>query len=266
MSKGSSCTDSFVSVTPELAKVGVRVPPFSPEDPALWFAQMEGQFSLAGITVDSTKFYYVSAQLDHHIAKEVKDIITNPPSENKYLKLKTELIRRLSASQERKVRQLLTHEELGDRKPSQFLRHLQTLAGTDVPEDFLRTLWAGRLPTNLQTLVASQRKLSLSDVAELADQVYDIVPSTPQVATTEIAMDEMSRQISELTKQMSELRAQLGNYRHRSRSRTRVKQRFRSKSRDTSMCWYHNRFGNKATRCTAPCSFKTLGNATGSRK
>ncbi|XP_075990346.1 uncharacterized protein LOC142985997 [Anticarsia gemmatalis] len=120
----------------EVLRVSVRVPPFWPEEPALWYAQVESQFALSRITTDETKFCYLVAQLDHQYAVGVKDVITNPPATDKYLKLKTELIKRLSALQERRVKQLLTHEELGDRKPSQFLRHLSVLAGPSVPADF----------------------------------------------------------------------------------------------------------------------------------
>ncbi|XP_063530698.1 uncharacterized protein LOC134741736 [Cydia strobilella] len=42
------------------------------------------------------------AQLEPQYAAEVEDIITSPPEEDKYGKLKTELIKRLSASRERK--------------------------------------------------------------------------------------------------------------------------------------------------------------------
>lgn len=90
--------------TVELAKVGVRVPPFYPDDPALWFAQTEGQFMLSGITADSTKFYFVSSQIDHQYAREVSDIITNPPEKGKYELLRTELIKRMSASKEKQIR------------------------------------------------------------------------------------------------------------------------------------------------------------------
>lgn len=112
-------------------------------------SQAEAQFVLSKITTDKAKFYYVSGQLDHQYAVEVKDIVTTPPATGKYEKLKTELIKRLSASQENKVKQLLIHEELGDRKPSQFLRHLLHLAGPAVPKDCIRTLWSSRLPTML---------------------------------------------------------------------------------------------------------------------
>ncbi|CAH2087214.1 unnamed protein product [Euphydryas editha] len=41
---------------------------------------------------------------------------------------------------ERQVQLLLIHEELGDRKPSQVLRHLCNIAGQMVPDYFLRTI------------------------------------------------------------------------------------------------------------------------------
>lgn len=159
----------------ELCKVVMRVPPFWPEEPEIWFAQVEGQFEVSKITTDSTKFYYVSSNLDPLYAKEVKDIITSPPTTDKYKKLKEELIKRLSASRERKIQQLLMHEELGSRKPSQFLRHLQSLAGAAIPDDFIRSIWCSRLSSNLQTLIASQPTSTLETSADLADRVYDIV-------------------------------------------------------------------------------------------
>ncbi|XP_061717557.1 uncharacterized protein LOC133525286 [Cydia pomonella] len=159
-------------LTAESFRVGVKVPPFYPDKPALWFAQLEGQFRLSRVTTDETKFYYAMAQLEPQYAAEVEDIITSPPDEDKYGKLKTELIKRLSASRERKVQQVLNLEELGDRKPSQFLRHLQHLAGPGLPEDFLRSIWVNRLPQRTQDIVASQLKSSLEDLAELADRHY----------------------------------------------------------------------------------------------
>lgn len=278
---GTSTTDTTHGLggPSNLFRVGVKIPPFWPEEPQVWFAQVEGHFTLSGITTDTTKFYYVIAQLDNQYAAEVKDIITSPPATGKYETLKVELIKRLTASAEKRVQQLLIHEELGDRKPSQFLRHLRSLAGPKVPDDFLRTLWASRLPHNLQTVIATQPKTSsLEVVAELADSVYDIVPSVPQstqVATVKSSTQvndlvaEMSKQIASLTRQVASLRAGHSRSRSRSRSRHRPHYRTRSNSRSNGLCWYHNRFGTKANRCTTPCSFQSSApseNTSGSRK
>jgi len=41
---------------PEVGRVGVRMPEFTPTDPELWFNIVDRSFSAAGITVDATKF------------------------------------------------------------------------------------------------------------------------------------------------------------------------------------------------------------------
>ncbi|XP_015438096.1 PREDICTED: uncharacterized protein LOC107193207, partial [Dufourea novaeangliae] len=122
---------------------------------------LDAQFVLRGITQEDTKFHHVVAQLDAKSAQEVEDILLTPPAENKYTRLKDELVARLSTSKQRKIKQLLEHEERGDRTPSQFLRHTRSLAGNDVPEDFIRTLWPSRLPVFMQSVLATQDGVEL---------------------------------------------------------------------------------------------------------
>jgi hypothetical protein len=98
----------------------------------MWFSQAEAQFSLVGISSETTKFFHVISQLDHLYAAEVEDIITSSPERDPYTTLKTELVRRLTPSREQRIRQLLMLVEMSDRKPFQFLWHLRRLA-SDVP-------------------------------------------------------------------------------------------------------------------------------------
>jgi hypothetical protein len=123
----------------------------------MWFAQAKAQFTLAGISSERIKFCHVISQLDHRYAMEVEDIITSPPERDPYTTLRTELVRRLSPSREQRIRHLLTLEEMGDLKPSQFLRHLRSLA-SDVPDDFLRSIWSSRQPPNVQAILAGQHQ------------------------------------------------------------------------------------------------------------
>jgi hypothetical protein len=275
-----------VSTAPssDICKVGVRVPPFWPEEPEIWFSQIEGQFMIAGITNDLTKFHYVISQLDRQFSKEVKDIITNPPATDKYPKLKSELISRLSDTNERQIQQLLHHEELGDRKPSQFLRHLQGLAAKRITDDVLRMMWTNRLPASIQTVLAAHPSASLDILADLADRIQDIGPRcacSSHVASTSYSsgpdqprssMDAMAREIAELRKQVQSLRTQdHGSGRSRSRNRNRSRRQSRSSTRSQSsyrkfpICWYHSKHGENANKCIHPCDYRKSGNATGSR-
>ncbi|XP_071576404.1 uncharacterized protein [Temnothorax nylanderi] len=168
----------------QVGRVSVRIPPFWNDEPELWFAQLEGQFVLSGITADTTKYSCAIAQLDSRQIKEIKDIITQPPEENKYEAVKRALIQRLTVSQEQRTRQLLELEEIGDRKPSQFLRHLRTLAGSNVPDSLLRTLWLGRLPTQMQMVLATRIDDPLNDVAEQADRIHEMTSKAVIAATS----------------------------------------------------------------------------------
>ncbi|XP_050508079.1 uncharacterized protein LOC126885539 [Diabrotica virgifera virgifera] len=178
MTDGNTSDNTSASVD----RISVKIPPFWPNDPEIWFLQVENQFTLANITSDATKFNYVVANLDTAYILEVRDIIVSPPATERYAKLKSELIKRLSASQQQKIKRLLEHEELGDRRPSQFLRHLQSLAGTTVPDNIVRSLWLGRLPASTQAILATQAKASLDAVAELADTISEAIAPRAQIS------------------------------------------------------------------------------------
>jgi hypothetical protein len=109
--------------------------------------------------------------LDHRNAAEVEGIITSLPERYSYTKLRNELVQRLCPSRELRIRQLLTFEELGDRKTSQFLRHLRDLE-PDVPEDILRNNWSSRLPHNIEATLASQQECSLDAAARSAHRIF----------------------------------------------------------------------------------------------
>jgi hypothetical protein len=79
----------------EVSRVTVQLLPFWAERPAVWFAQAEAQFFLAGIISEKTKFCHVILQLDHRYDAELEDIITSLPEGDPYTTLRTELIRQL---------------------------------------------------------------------------------------------------------------------------------------------------------------------------
>jgi hypothetical protein len=188
----------------EIARVAVRLPPFWAKQPDVWFAQAEAQFSLAGITSERTKFHHVISQLDHRYAAEVRDIITSPPQQEPYTKLRTELLDRLSPSGEQRFRQLLTPDAMGDRKPSQYLTHLRSLA-PEVPDNLLRTIWTSQLPTDIQITLAAQSDVQLDAAAHCANRITEDV-SRPVLASIGTPTNaELEKQMEELSSRMEAL-------------------------------------------------------------
>ncbi|XP_011707926.1 PREDICTED: uncharacterized protein LOC105462772 [Wasmannia auropunctata] len=284
---------------PEVSRVGMRMPEFTPADPELWFSIVDRSFQAAGITIDATKFGYALTAIGPRYSTEVRDIIMNPPNERAYETLKTELIKRLSLSQEHKTRRLLEHEEIGDRKPSQFLRHLRTLAGSVVGDQVLRTIWLSRLPTYIQPHLVTRHADTNDQLADIADAIVEATRApTFQVAETartpviqnandtsaiEARMEVKFAQLQlalqqEMTEKLSALQRSIeaigeGRSRRENRGRegafrTRSRSRSRSRSRghvSNGLCWFHWRFGPDARRCEPPCSAQQQGNAGASR-
>ncbi|XP_037280319.1 uncharacterized protein LOC119173621 [Rhipicephalus microplus] len=188
-------------------RVAVKLAPFWAEAPDVWFAQVEAQFSTARITQDRTCYDYVVAHLDSRYAAEVRDILANSPADDRYLHLKRELIRRLSPSQDEKVRNLLQHEELGDRKPSQLLRYMRDLLGsTPVDDCLLHIIWLQRLPPHAQAILQAQPNLPLDQLSRIADQVVEIsLPASPLTVNafdTRQSRSELARCVDEITSQL----------------------------------------------------------------
>ncbi|CAK9819243.1 SGCZ [Anthophora plagiata] len=194
MTDSSGNTNATTGVPAAVDRVAVRIPEFCPGDPEMWFSMIERSFEASGVMSENTKFGYVLGALNTRYAAEVRDIIMNPPASEPYTKLKIEFIRRLSVSQEQKTRRLLEHEEIGDRKPSQFLRHLRELAGTAIPDNVLRTLWMGRLPGNMQVILTTQRDTELDKVAELADAIAETMTPRSHIAEAAITGPNTHRQ------------------------------------------------------------------------
>ena len=151
---------------------------------------MEAQFTTKGVTAQKTRFDYVIVSLSPEFATEVWDVILKPPTDHAYDTLKTQLIKRTAASEQRKLQQLFSGEELGDCKPTQLLRRMQQLVGnklgTTDNDSFLRELFLPRLPPNVRMILASSdSSLTLDKLAELADKFAEVaLPTVARVIET----------------------------------------------------------------------------------
>lgn len=249
------------------ATTRIKLPAFWEGHPRLWFAQAEAQFDLYRITSDYRKYLHIIANLDISVAKEVEDIISDPPIKDKYETLKREIIKRLSLSEEKRIRQLLSNEELGDRTPSQFLRHLKSLIGDlNITDDLLRTIWSQRLPNNIQVLLQCHQDMNVTKLAELADNVYDILSSSSKDLTLASVTDNVHSEISNLTNMVKQLKTQIDDLTteiHKIKESKTTKFRRRSitphknsnSDKEQSLCYYHKTYGDKAHRCRPPCEF-----------
>lgn len=249
--------------------VSMKIPPFWTDDPVLWFAQLESQFSSAGVSRDVSKFHAVTGALEQRYAAVVRDIILNPPATDKYLRLKSELIRRFVPSTESRIKQLLQSEEMGDRTPSQFLLHLRSLGDKVVNDDLLRILWLSRLPLRMQDILAAASTTDLDAMSLIADRISENSKIPSQVSTGEYLLpeslqtklNEMGQQIAFLSSakrssKRTDCQCNCNGHTSQDRNQTQRVKSIEPSHQAEGICWYHRTYGDRATQCRQPCNFE----------
>lgn len=235
-----------------------KPPSFWASNPTMWFTVLEADFEFSGIRSDNRKFLAVVRSLDEKTINKIADIVTHPPETEKYDSLKKALIDRISPSEDSNLQKLLKDIQLGDRKPSELLREMQTLAGTQVSNELVKRLWFQRL-SHQATSILTISKEPLESLATMADKIVEtyqfnsshimsIDPNIPSSSSTS------NNTTSDLVAQINELRREVKNLKT-----SFTKKRDRSKSpkgkSQTGLCFYHQRFKTKALKCTQPCSW-----------
>lgn len=279
--------------TAGISHFAVRLPQYWSHNPAIWFHQVDCQFALANITAQLTKYRHVVSALPPDVAAEVTDLLLAPLPANPYDALRNAIIERTTQSERKRLQQLLSAEEIGDRRPTQFLRHMQALLGaraSTFDEQILKELFLQRLPPTVQVLLATAANLPLSQLAAHADAIVDATSSFPPGIPTPPGLGHIahlpptpvtptpapvqphagaSDTQQELLALLSALRSDIRNRPNSrdsrgsparrgapSRSPPR-RQRPRTPPRDnpSSFCWYHWTFGSRARNCASPCAW-----------
>jgi tRNA A37 N6-isopentenylltransferase MiaA len=102
---------------------------------------LKAQFKTARVTTNTTKFAPLAGSFEGQYLEQVEAIVINLPSMRRYEKLNSELFRRVTDSDGRRVQKMLECEEMGGRT-------LKEISST--PDDFVLTLWSSRLSTHVQ--------------------------------------------------------------------------------------------------------------------
>ena len=177
------------------------------------------------------------------------------------------MINRTSDSDSKKLKQVLSQEELGDRTPTQFLRKLQQLLGeraANFDQDLLKELFMHRMPQTVRSILVKSTA-SLDEQANLADKIIESLDNSNSVSSinnncssssTDKRIEAIENQLKELlsiTQRSRSYNQSFNNKNYRNRSRSRSKSRFSPKGR---FCYYHFKFRDQANKCVQPCSYE----------
>ncbi|CAE1319646.1 unnamed protein product [Acanthosepion pharaonis] len=268
---------NILSPSPSLISLATHSPTFPSHIPSsflfFFFLSFTDNFISAlfdakRITSQRTRYCYLVEKLPADIVEEVMDLLENVPDDNPYDRLKEAILKRTGASNEAMLRNLFTQVELGDRTPSQLLRHMRTLLGDNkMSENIMRSLWLDKLPTTTTQILASMTEETQTEkLADIADRIHESFQSRRVNSIHPQPAQQRDREFNDLKSTVERLSIQLQvllqkdrqyrrdkcpGYRKRSFSRGRTDNR----NRKDEICYYHKRFGPEARRCTHPCSF-----------
>ena len=146
--------------------VTIKAPAFIETAAESWFAILEAQFHLRGITSEETRFWHTLAALP-------PELITKLPTEETTSKIFTSLKAAvLSIHEDTKpelFEKLISTTKLTG-KPSLFLNELmQTARMIGVGEDLVRHKFLQALNPSISTALAAQKDLTLVQLGKLAD-------------------------------------------------------------------------------------------------
>lgn len=267
-----------------LSHVSFKAPqPLYSQNPSVWFAILEHQFTIANITQEPTKFSHAVSNLDARLHNTFANLIIRDKGATPYSTFKEEVIKNLGESEKTKLHNLLHGLSLGDQKPSQLLLKFKTDAGDNFSAESLRQLWMSRLPPQVQiVLTPFENDVPISVLAQRADDVMETMSQVNANYSNQVIASNSSKTLfqlekdtpsidTKLTTMKSEILAEIsslmgGNKHSRGRpnhKRESSRDRSPSKSRNSSgstnskseVCYYHKRFNNKAQKCVSSCKY-----------
>lgn len=238
---------------PEINAVSIKPPAFDPHRPAAYFAILEAQFQLSGITVENTKFYHCLASLPTETVAQLPSSTLSDPS---YANLKKVLLSLHEASLPEKFAKLASSAQLTGR-PSEYMKQLTSIAADlKIGDEIVRHRFISALSPNLQPVVAAQKETPLEQLAQLADDLVSL--SVPQTVNAVNSSPRQRQSFHSRQHQQSPSSFQQFNSRQTTPNSL---QPFHSDQKPR-VCRSHIYFGKRARNCRQWCEWPDKQNCT----
>ena len=286
---------TFPTYHPMPQVMSVSVPRFYEGNASLWLLSLENIFRLKGIFSESQKYELALSALDLRHLERLEHVLYQVNSERPYTELKNEIRRIFSPSREKDIDELLYKLELGDRQPTELLFRMRKLLGEHdspvleklfkdrLPDEVRRAIVAGP-PCGLDELASrADRVVDENKHGRRSGRLYREV-SFPSSSSVQEQLSNLSTSVSQLveatnvSKVHNPYSMDQGQYQsvHLGRYAPGQERVFSSTPRshpggptsfghqtgrgferpsNTSLCYYHSRFGERAYQCRDPCSW-----------
>ena len=251
----------------------VELPEFWDDQPHLWFARAEEEFSLKGISLDSTKYSYLVARLPKAVAARVHDELMSKDDKLPYTVLKQRLLTTFSPSDYQRGEQILDLPASHAEKPSVTMDRMLSLLPQEVsraqPGFLFRTLFLRKMPADIRILLADEKSLSMRDLALKADVFWASRPAAAACVAAVPPPLEFSDEPGPAHGAYAVPAAPAAAHGACPVPAAAAQAAAVSAvSQPSSLCFYHDRFGAQARKCEPGCTYRPRlrkGNGRGRR-
>lgn len=239
-----------------------KVPRFWRHAPKLWFDQVELLFARAGIAGDAARGRELLCNIDEDVFRVISRIEAQADLQPSYQAIKQHLLEHFGLSDDEKEERLF-RLKIGDMKPSELLQEVRLLLEPDATPARIRKEWARKLPKLVQNFLVGHEG-DLYDVARYADNLMSSgrpeYRDTPVVNSVQgdARLINLEQKIVQLTDLIGKLASQavVKPSQDAGNGRSGFNNGNQRNARRPGLCYYHSRFGERAHKCVAPCSFK----------
>lgn len=237
--------------------VSIHPPQWNAENVRGWFASIESQFVIKNVTDGVLKFHHLVAHLPVDVARlESSLAYRDSVLSVDYTRLKSALITRFAADQSKLLNELLDDDSLGDSIPSDVYQRMVLLSQSctePLSTSVLFNRWVRKLPQRIaDAMLALESPFNPVKHLPIADRLFY---SSRQQEQQINAVD--NKQPARPRAKPIEQRQPSSVPRAASRASTN---RNTGSSNDSDLCFYHQRFGNRARKCITPCQYRPSGN------
>src|SRR5215469_1835416 len=155
------------------------IPAFQDSNVTLWFRQLDHSFHDS--TDQLSRYNAIITAIPFTLLTRIEDELSKAEdTSTPYDYIKRVIINATSASPHDRLTAILSQQNLGDRKPTDFLQHLLSLLSpgqATLEESLIRPLFLQKLPSQVQTVLSSlPLSTPLKEIAAAADRMLQVLP------------------------------------------------------------------------------------------
>ena len=256
---------SFSSRKPEL-------PAFDKKNVDIWIRRVENAFIRANVTLPRDKFAYIESKFSVSEDPKINLFLYGDTSADNWDAFIAYLKKCYGKSIRDRAAAVLDHVPRNGRRPSQHVAYMKEQAANITLDELLKEKMLRELPADIRlTVTTAVKNLTLEEAVDVADDFFekDGRPIHRSSASVNAVQPSASCEDTGDT--------DVNAIRNGARPKQRNDARSRSKSRprtngagyvhkNPDLCYYHDRYGDKARNCQPGCKSGKAPNAQGPRR